>query len=111
MLAGQSDCVEYFKTTNEIKISDFKTNESLKKPSYGKKLLYPLNHLEANLINKYNLQLSGYAYLLEKRGYKVIPEHQLLWINPATRKIEVFVVEYRKQDIENLIQHYTEPAF
>jgi len=110
LISGLSDFVEYNKDQNEIRICDLKTNESLIKKSYNK-LLYPLNHLKNDAITKYSLQLSLYSYLLSLQGYKVNENLNIFWVNPANKKIEIVNIRYMKQDVEDLIHHYTEPAF
>lgn len=106
-IAGLSDLVEFNKESNEICIFDIKTNESLYKKSYNK-LLFPLNHLKDNAINRYSLQLSFYGYLLEIRGFKVRPEFKIFWVNPETKKIEIIPIPYLRSDVENVISHYRE---
>lgn len=110
LISGLSDFVEYNKDQNEIRICDLKTNESLAKKAYNK-LLYPLNHLKNDAITKYSLQLSLYSYLLSLQGFKVNENLNIFWVNPVNKKIEIVDIRYMKQDVENLIQHYTEPAF
>jgi len=110
LISGLSDFVEYNKDQNEIRICDLKTNESLIKKSYNK-LLYPLNHLKNDAITKYSLQLSLYSYLLSLQGYKVNENLNIFWVNPANKKIEIVNIRYMKQDVEDLIHHYNEPAF
>lgn len=106
MICGTADIVEYFPETNEIIIKDWKTNESLWKKSYNK-LLYPLNHLNDNQITKYSLQLSLYAYLLELRGF-IIKKDKLciFWINPESRDIEIIPINYLRNEVMNMINHY-----
>jgi hypothetical protein len=54
--------------------------------------------------NHYTLQLSLYAYLLELMGFKV--KHlRLIWINELGDEIP-YVLNYKKQDVINMIEHY-----
>lgn len=73
-IAGTADKPCY-RGKNVMDIFDYKTNESqgIKYHNkYGKYLLNPLDHLEDCNYNKYSLQLSSYAYMIEKEfGFKV----------------------------------------
>lgn len=109
-IAGLSDLVEYDKDKNEISISDIKSNQTLEKKVYNN-FLYPLDKMKNSVLNKYFLQLSFYARLLELRGFKVKENFKIFWVNQESRKIETIPVPYLKKEVENLIQHYTEPAF
>lgn len=55
-------------------IGDWKTNKKIKTDkdySFGNTLLYPFEHLKENELNKYSLQLSMYALILEEIGLEV----------------------------------------
>lgn len=109
-IAGQSDIIIYNKKENSIGTHDLKTNEKMVGKVY-KNLLYPLNHLPDSKLQKYELQISLYSYLLEQKGFEVRRDDLCLyWVNPA-RKVEIFPLNYKKQDIENLIEHYCADAF
>lgn len=110
LIAGLSDLVEYNPETNEISISDIKTNESLAKKSYNN-LLYPLNYLKDNHISRYSLQLSFYAYLLQLRGFKVKENFKIFWVNPENRRIEIIPIKYMKREVELILDHYVNGIF
>lgn len=108
-IAGQSDIAVYQKKDNSVAIQDYKTNGEMYKKVY-KKLLYPLNHLQDTKVNKYSLQLSTYAYLLEIKGFKVRPEEMCLyWIRE--KDFEIIPVKYMKMEVEDMIDHYLGDAF
>lgn len=69
MIAGTVDQIEFI-TKKKVRVVDVKTNYDIDKKGYGK-LLPPLDYLEDNKINRYRLQTSMYAYMLEKKGYEV----------------------------------------
>lgn len=73
LLAGQADKV-YIETIDGIRyidIDDYKTNKEIKKSNYFGKMLDPLSHLDCCNYNHYRLQISTYAFMLEKAGYIV----------------------------------------
>lgn len=108
-IAGQSDIAVYRKSDHSVAIQDFKTNGEMYKKVY-KKLLYPLNHLNDTKINKYSLQLSLYAYLLEMRNFRIREEEMCLyWIKE--NDFEIIPVPYMKQEVQNMIEHYIGDAF
>jgi hypothetical protein len=87
-----------------ISLGDFKTNREIKMSNKYDKMLFPLNKYEDTNYNHYTLQLSLYAYLLELMGFKV--KHlRLIWINELGDEIP-YVLNYKKQDVINMIEHY-----
>jgi hypothetical protein len=97
---------------NNVKyLWDHKTNRELKWKGFFRKgqgyqkMLYPLNHLmDCNVIH-YFLQLSLYWLILEKNG-SWINGAELLYVNPKTRLIERYPVEFLEQDATNMLDHY-----
>jgi hypothetical protein len=106
MVAGMADIVEYFPFTNELIVKDWKSNATLEKPTYGKKLLYPLNHLDQSKKIIYALQLSLYSYLLKLKGFEVRADLQIFWINDKIRDIEIIKIPYLENEIITLLKHY-----
>lgn len=91
LIAGTSDKVLQCTSSSKsiFDLSDYKTNLSKGiqfKNDYGQYMLGPLSHLQDCNYNKYALQLSIYAYLLQKKtGCKIgqlsihyIPAHNFL---------------------------------
>lgn len=102
-IAGRTDLVEIW-WDNVVNVYDFKTNKKINKFSFGKFMLPPLQHLPDSTFMHYECQLSLYALMLENKGY--CPRNlTLLWINPE-RKIEIMPVQYRKEDMLNMLKHY-----
>ena len=78
VFAGTTDIV--LEDNNELYLVDWKSNKDIFKDSFGKKLAYPFDFLEATPYNKYQIQLSAYQLLLEGAGYKV-KDRVLVWLN------------------------------
>lgn len=101
-IAGQSDLV-FIETINGkryIDISDYKTNKKIDVYSFMRyKMLAPLDHLDDVNANHYKLQISCYAWLLEKAGY--IPR------NLEFRHLTTpYPVEYMKKEVESIMPNY-----
>lgn len=72
-VAGQIDEV-FIKGKGKNKkvwISDHKTNEKRPEKSDIQNCFHPLEHLNASKHTKYSLQVSIYAYILQKAGFKI----------------------------------------
>ena len=106
-IAGMSDVVivETDKFGDRwVSILDYKTNKEIKQSNKFQKMKYPLEHFDDCNYSHYILQLSLYCYLLECMGFKV--KHlRLIWINEFGHEIP-FVLQYKKQDVINMIEHY-----
>lgn len=79
-IAGQSDLIRIY-SDKTFEIEDFKTDKEIKfeagifynkekKRALKAKYLFPLSHLDECSWNKYQVQLSIYAYILEGYGFK-----------------------------------------
>lgn len=130
-LAGQADRVEY--RNGLIHIKDYKTSKEIKtdpviyfskeqKRKIRKRLLPPVSHLDDNNYTIYSLQLSGYAFILERYGYK-IGSLQLIHLKLKGREKEnfykealetgfeiedeiVYEVPYRRKEIQMMFIHH-----
>jgi len=125
-LAGQADRIIFQGDT--FQVEDFKTNREIKKESWCKetpsalsivgagpphreyKMMYsPLNHLMDSNYWHYALQLSTYAYMLERATGKQCTELKLLH-HPPLGEMEVeeeptiYEVPYLKEDVELMLQ-------
>jgi len=56
--------------------------------------------------NHYNLQTSLYGYLLECMGFNVL-HTRITWIDSEENEIP-YIFDYRRQDVINMLNHYTE---
>jgi hypothetical protein len=70
-------------------------------------MLEPLNNLMECEYNVYSLQLSLYAYLLEKMYPQAkIGKLAIMWLNPHTEEWKTFAVPYMKYDVIRLLQDF-----
>lgn len=110
-IAGQADLI--IKSGNDISILDWKTNREIKKRSFynaSKKhnimLKYPLNNIEDCNYNIYTLQLSLYAYMIQKLNPEFnIKDLKIVHIARDSKQT-IYDLEYRKDDVERMIKHY-----
>ena len=102
-VAGQVDKV--IKRKKHIDLEDYKTNKKLATVGFrGAMMKYPLNSLPDCNISHYQIQLSLYAWMLQKRGYhigKLIIRHI-----PDSRTDIPIEVEYRPDLVELMLNHY-----
>lgn len=74
LIAGQADKV-FVETIGDVRyvdLDDWKSNKKISMNGFkGRKMKAPLNHLQDANHSHYNLQLSMYAYMLEKFGFVV----------------------------------------
>jgi hypothetical protein len=72
LIAGKIDKVT-LKTIGDLRyvdVDDYKTNKKLDFNSYkSQKMFFPINHIEDCNFNHYQLQLSGYMFMLCKFGF------------------------------------------
>ena len=110
-IAGQADLI--VKSGNDISVLDWKTNREIKKRSFynstKKKnvmMKFPLNNIEDCNYNIYTLQLSLYAYMLQKLNPDFnIKDLKLVHISRDAKQT-VYDLEYRKDDVERMLKHY-----
>lgn len=110
-LAGQVDLI--VKQGNDIWIIDHKTNEKLDQKGFfdsqrrtTEKMKYPLNNLDECNMNHYTLQLSTYAWMLQK----INPEFNIkgLIINHYDHEgnNKLYNVPYLKDEVIKMLTHY-----
>ncbi len=107
-LAGQADLILLNHEKKSIRIFDHKTNQKgITYRAFGNEKMYPpINDLpDCNYIH-YGLQLSLYAYFLEKEfGYEC-SELSLIWVdtnNPYSVNLEVINLDYQIDEIKELL--------
>ena len=106
-IAGQSDLV--VKNGNHIRILDHKTNKKLKQKSYfdpkKKKyqmMKYPLNNImDCNFLH-YTLQLSLYAWMLQKQNPDLIIDELRIVHFTHDGEVNEYVLEYLKSDSKSV---------
>lgn len=94
-------------------IRDWKSSAEIKTQGFrGQKLLYPLDSLQSCEYDKYTIQLSGYAYMLECLGYKIEGlqlDHFLLDENSGKFiPQQTYPLVYQKELIIELFKHHKE---
>lgn len=111
-LAGQVDLL--IKDGNDIYILDYKTNkDGIKKTAFfdqstkrSQTMFYPINNMLDTVYNHYNLQLSFYAWMIQK----LYPHFniKMLKLIHVTRqgKRTYFEVPYLKDECTRVLKHY-----
>ena len=111
-LAGQIDLL--IKDGNDIYILDYKTNaKGMKDKAYfdfkkkkTTRMYYPINNIDDHMLNHYTLQLSIYAFMLQKINPDFnIKLLRLLHIDGEGVETD-YDVPYLKTDVERLLKHY-----
>lgn len=110
-IAGQIDLI--VKSGNDIYIIDHKTNAKIDlKGFYNSalrttdKMKFPLTNLDECNYNHYQLQLSMYAWMLQKINPNFIIKDLILNHYDHSGKNTLYHCTYLKEDIERLLKHY-----
>ena len=110
-LAGQIDLL--VKKGNKIWIIDWKTNKKIEKNSFfdsksrkSTKMKYPLNNIEDCNFWHYTLQLSTYAWMIEKLNPDFEIQGLIMVHYDHNNKQTVYHLEYLKDDVEKMLKHY-----
>lgn len=110
-LAGQIDLL--VKKGHHYTIIDHKTNKSIDKKGYYNsatrttaKMKYPLNNLEDCNYSHYNLQLSTYAWMVQKLDPEAEIDDLILNWYPHEGGNELFHMEYLKKDVVKMLSWY-----
>ena len=110
-IAGQVDLI--VKSGNEISICDWKTNKKIdKKSGYSTtikstaKMKYPLNSLDDSNFWHYSLQLSTYAWMLQKINPEFIIKDLIIVHYDHSGKETVYHCDYLKKEVERMLYHY-----
>jgi ATP-dependent exoDNAse (exonuclease V) beta subunit len=106
-LAGQIDLL--IKDGNDIYIVDYKTNKKLDEKSYydpktkkSQMMKYPMNNLmDCNKVH-YTLQLSLYAWMLQKLNPDFVIKRLILVHYDHAGNVTEHEVEYLKEDVERM---------
>lgn len=101
-LAGTADFIVFNPATKEFWIYDWKTNEQIKTDNKYQKMRHPLDHLPDCHLFHYTMQLSIYAYMLEKQGWKC----RGLFLVHLRDDVRIFPIEYRKTEVVALLGHW-----
>ena len=110
-LAGQIDCI--VKSGNDIILIDHKTNAKIDlKSGYNTqtkstvKMKYPLNNLDDCNFQHYTMQLSTYAWMLQKINPNFVIKDLILNHYDHEGNNTLYHCEYRKHDVEKMLYHY-----
>lgn len=110
-LAGQADLV--IVDGKDIYLLDYKTNKEIKMKSfYDKKLRksqtmkYPLNNLQDTNFWHYSLQLSTYAWMIQKANPEFNIKALILVHYDHDGGCTTYECEYLKQDVERMLGYY-----
>lgn len=110
-LAGQVDLI--VKSGNEISIIDHKTNKKIDQKSFfnsktksSTKMKYPLNTLDDCNFNHYQLQLSTYAWMLQKINPNFIIKDLILNHYDHEGNNTLYHCDYLKTEVERMLAYY-----
>ncbi len=110
-IAGQIDLL--VKDGNDIIIGDWKTNKKLDfKGFYNSstrsttKMKYPLTDLDDVNFNHYQLQLSTYAWILQKLNPNFNIKRLFICHFDHEGNQKIYEVQYLKDDVEKMLKHY-----
>ena len=110
-IAGQIDLL--VKNNYDITIIDHKTNKSIDLKGFynsstrsAEKMKYPLGHLDNCNFNVYQLQLSTYAWMLQKINSKFVIKDLILNHYDHSGKNTLYHCSYLKDDVEKMLKHY-----
>lgn len=110
-LAGQIDLL--IKSGNEIIIADYKTNKKIEtkgffnsKTKSSAKMKFPLNNLDDVNFYHYTLQLSTYAWMLQKINPDFIIKDLILIHFDHDGNQTLYHCDYLKKDVERMLAYY-----
>ena len=110
-IAGQVDLI--VKSGNEITIIDHKTNKKIDQKSgfdsvskANFKMKYPLNNLMDCNFYHYTLQLSTYAWMLQKINPNFVIKDLILNHYDHNGNNTLYHCDYLKKDVERMLYHY-----
>ena len=110
-IAGQIDLL--IKSGNDIYIADHKTNKKIDLKGFynsstrsTEKLKYPLGTLDNCNFNIYQLQLSTYAWMLQKINPNFVIKDLILNHYDHDGKNTLYHCTYLKDDVEKMLKHF-----
>jgi ATP-dependent exoDNAse (exonuclease V) beta subunit len=110
-VAGQADLV--IVDGLDLYIIDYKTSAAIEKKSYydsktrkTTKMKYPLNNLDDSNFWHYTLQLSTYAWMLQKRFPEFNVKALILVHYDHNGKVTNYECEYIKKEVERMLAFY-----
>lgn len=110
-IAGQVDLI--VKSGNEITICDWKTNKKIDQKSgfntttkTTAKMKYPLNTLDDCNFNHYQLQLSTYAWMMQKINPDFIIKDLIIVHYDHSGNETIYHCDYLKKEVERMLYFY-----
>lgn len=110
-IAGQIDLL--IKSGNEIILVDYKTNKKIDLKSgfnastkSNVKMLYPLNNLQDCNFYHYSMQLSTYAWMLQKLNPNFIIKDLIISHYDHDGNNTLYHCEYLKSEVERMLYYY-----
>ena len=110
-IAGQVDLI--VKSGNEITICDWKTNKKIEQKSFfntktksSTKMKYPLNTLDDVNFYHYTLQVSTYAWMLQKINPNFIIKDLILVHFDHQGNQTIYHCDYLKDEVERMLYFY-----
>lgn len=110
-IAGQIDLL--VKKGNKITIADFKTNKKIETKSFfnnktkqSVKMKYPLNNLDDVNYWHYTLQLSTYAWMLQKYNPEFEIEDLVMIHFDHNDNMTVYHLPYLKEEVIKMLNHF-----
>jgi ATP-dependent exoDNAse (exonuclease V) beta subunit len=110
-IAGQIDLI--IKSGNDIILADHKTNAKIDLKGFynsstrsSDKMLYPLTNLDECNYNHYQLQLSTYAWMLQKLNPEFLIKDLILNHYDHDGNNTIYHCSYLKDDVEKMLKHF-----
>lgn len=110
-LAGQADLV--IVDGNDVYIQDYKTSKKIDLKSYWdnrkkkhETLKFPLNHIQACNFMTYSLQMSTYAWMIQKEHPEANIKSLTLIHYDHDGNLTNYECEYMKNDVERMLVYY-----
>lgn len=110
-IAGQIDLL--VKKGNNIIVGDYKTNKEIKMKSFfdsktksSVKMKFPLNNLDDTNYWHYCLQLSTYAWMLQKLNPNFVIEDLVMIHIDHKDKMTIYHLPYLKTEVEKMLAFY-----
>jgi len=110
-IAGQIDLL--IKDGNDIWVLDWKSNKKIEQKSFfnaqlkqSKMMYYPINNLEDCNYSHYNLQLSTYAWMIEKNNPEFNIKGLILVHKDHDDNITTYNMNYLKDDVIRMLAYH-----
>ena len=107
-ICGSIDMI-FINEDDSLSLYDWKRCKDIDKVNrYGKKCLYPVNHLPDTNYWHYSLQLNLYKFIIESKYDKVVKDMHILCLHPNKDEYQKFEIQDFQKEIQNLLKHYVE---